>query len=55
LRGFLRREAGFDVELLLAQPEVAVGDEHQQHDRQSDDDQREEHVGRLDHHAFPPF
>jgi len=40
-------------ELLLAQPEKAVGDDHQQHHRKADNDQRDKDFPRTHHRATP--
>jgi hypothetical protein len=42
LRRFFGGIVRFHLKLLFAKPEISVGDEHQQHDRQSDADQRDE-------------
>src|SRR6476660_437665 len=55
LSGLLRGHTRFDLELLLAQPEKPVGDNHQQDHRQADDDQRDEDFGRTHHYALPPL
>src|SRR3954447_6119734 len=54
LSRFLRSHPSFYLESLLAQSEIAVGDQHQRQDGQADDDQRD-HDLSWPNHALPPL
>src|SRR4051812_1998080 len=55
LRSLLGGIQRLDLELLLTEFEEAVGDDHQQDNRQSDNDRGEQNRSYAVHQAFPPL